>query len=347
MKKEVRIALLTLVTAVLAVLGFKFISGQNLVGGAKTFYTYIADAKGINSATKVLINGYQVGSVISVAPNPSNIEEMVLGFQVDKAFKIPKDTRVELRSESPIGGREISLEFDSYCEGNDCPQSGDFLKSINIGLLGSIITQDELNPHIDAITTSIDNTLGNLGDPASEAMIDKSVRDLSSTLSNLEKSTQRFALLMDKSSSNMEVTLANMAVLTNALVESNEKLSTILNNISTVSTDLAKVKLSETISKSNGMIDQASTSLQSLDKTMGDASTSLAEMQILLKKMNESEGSLGLLLNDKKLYNDLAGTNNNLNLLLQDLRLNPRRYFKVFGKKVPSYEVPEEDPASK
>ncbi len=346
MRKEIKIALLAIVASLLAFWGFKFISGQNLFGGSKVYYTVVDNAKELNTATKVLINGYQVGSVISINPDPNDITKINVGFQVKKEVELPDYTVVQIKSESPIGGKELELLFDKYCSGSNCAKIGSYLKSETVGLLGSIITPAELDPHIQSITSSIDNTLGNLGRADSQAPLDRTIRDLSTTMDNLAISTSRFSNLMNSSSKDLEVTLANMALLTESLVNSTAKLSGILNDVSKMTADLSTVSFSETVGKSNAAIDQASMSLKSLETTMNGATTMVSDLNKIVKGLENGDGSLGLLLNDKKLYSDLTATTKNMDLLLQDIRLNPRRYFKVFGKKVPDYEVPESDPAS-
>jgi len=346
MRKEVQIALLAVLVSIVAIWGFKFLSGQNLFGGAKTYYTIVHNAKQINTATKILINGYQVGTVISIAPEPDDIRNIKIGFQVEKHIKLPNYTTVELRNEGPMGGKEIELIFDKFCDGTNCAENGVILQSETIGLFGSIITPEELDPHIESITSSIDHTLGKLGAPESNAPLDKTIRNLSATMDNLANSTSRFSNLMDKSSRDLEVTLNNMAILTEALVGSNAKLSAILNDVGTLTNDLSKISLSETVNKSNSTIDQAGASLKALETTMTEATVMVKDLNKILVAMDSDDGTLGLLLNDKKLYTDLEATMTNMNLLLQDIRLNPRRYLKVFGKKVPDYEFPSADPAS-
>jgi len=166
------------------------------------------------------------------------------------------------------------------------------------------------------------------------------MENMASISANLER-------LMARSAKNMEVTLANTAILTESLVNSNEKLSSILNNLTQVTQDLSQIKLSETVGKTNNTIDQAKASLENIDGTMSEASQTLKDLQSVLDKMSNGDGSMAQLMNDKELYSNLEATTGNLNLLLQDIRLNPRRYFKIFGKKVPEYELPQEDPALK
>ena len=162
----------------------------------------------------------------------------------------------------------------------------------------------------------------------------------------MASATSNMANLMNKSSKDIQTTMSNMAVLTDALVSSNAKLSAILNDFGKLTSDLSKVSISETVSKSNATIDQAGTSLKSLETTMNEATVMVTELNKIVSGMANGEGSLGLLMNDKQLYTNLQSTTKNMDLLLQDIRLNPKRYFKVFGKKVPDYVLPEDDPAA-
>lgn len=344
MKREIQIAILAIVTCILAIWGFKFISGKNMFSGDQAYYTIVENAKEINTATPVLINGYQVGTVTAITPLPENVKKIKLSFQVKKDIKLPTHTVVEVRPESPLGGKELELVFDKFCDGNNCAPAGSVLESKQVGLLGALISPEEVKPHIESITSSIDQTIGKLGAEGSDTPLDNTIRDLSTTMDNLAQSTQRFSNLMARSSNDMEKTMANMAVLTEALVNSNAKLSNILNNMGTLTDDLSKVKMSETVGKTNKTIDQATISLQSVESTMTEATKTMKELNGVVAKLSSENGSLGMLMNDKELYDNLKSSTKNMDLLLQDVRLNPRRYLKVFGKKVPEYEVPKEDP---
>jgi len=347
MKKEIKIALLGIVTLFLTIWGYKFISGKNLFSGDKVYYAEFGNVADVNTATPVLINGYNVGTVVSIAPEPDDVRRIKIGLQVKKEIKLPKDVIVELRAASPLGGKAIELIFERMCDGSNCAEPGSTLQARSIGILGSMVGADELNPVINQVTESIDKTLGTLGDPESTDPVDLSISNLSATMKNMASISGNLERLMARSSKNMEVTLANTAILTESLVNSNEKLSAILNNLTIVTQDLSKIKLTETIGKTNSTIDQAQTSLKNIDVAMGDASETLKNLQMVLDKMSNGNGSMAQLMNDKELYNNLEATTDNLNLLLQDIRLNPRRYFKLFGKKVPEYEYPQEDPAGK
>ena len=345
MRREVQIALLAIVTVILSYWGYNFISGKNLLSGDNEFFIIIDNAKDINTATPVLISGYQVGTVTSVQPLPENIKKLKLGFQVKKEYGIPINTVVEVRPDGPLGGKFLALIYEQNCDGTNCATPGATLQSQVLGLISSMVAPSDIEGHVDAVTQSIQTNINKLGAEGADTPLDNTVRNLASTMDNLAASTSRFSSLMSRSSKDMEVTLANMAVLTESLVNSNAKLSKILNNLGTLSDDLSKVSLSSTVKKTETTIEQATTSLKSVEGTMNQATATMKDLNNAISKMTSDQGSLGLLMSDKSLYTNLEGTSRNLDLLLQDIRLNPRRYFKLFGKKVPEYEVPEEDPA--
>ena len=343
MKREIQIAILALVTLASSIWGYNFISGKNLFTGDKTFYAIFDNVKDVNTATPVLINGLQVGSVITISPEPEDISQIKVGFQVKKNIRLPLNTIVELRLSSPLGGKEIELIFKKMCDGSNCAPNKSTLMGRNIGILGSLINPEELDTHVGAITESLGKTLDSLGDPNSDSPVDKAIYNLSLTLENLAKTTKSMEELMSKSSRNLEVSFANMATITNSLVSSNKKLSDILSNVEVMSKDMASVSLSETVGKTNTALDQAQLSLSSLEITMTEATETLKEINNVIQKMDKGEGSISLLLNNPELYNNIESSTKNLDLLLEDLRLNPRRYFKLFGKKVPEYQSPIQD----
>jgi phospholipid/cholesterol/gamma-HCH transport system substrate-binding protein len=346
MKKEIKIAILAIVTLALAIWGYKFLSGQNLLSGDKTFYGLYDNVQDVNTATKVQINGVVVGSVISIDPQPDNVRKIKLGFTVNKNIRLPKNTIAELRASGPLGGKMIELVFDKMCSGDNCAEDGSLINSKTVGLLGSMLGQNDLNPHIDRVTDRIDSTYNRLGDPDSQAPLDVGIYQMSESMKNLSSITNKINQLMIRSSKDMEVTMSNMAIITESLVQSQSKLNAILNNVSTVTQELSAVKIGETVDKTNMTMDQATASLAGVEQTMSEATMTMKELKSIVEKMENGNGTLGKMLNDESLYNNLNETTREMDLLLQDIRLNPRRYFRVFGKKSSEYELPEDDPAS-
>jgi phospholipid/cholesterol/gamma-HCH transport system substrate-binding protein len=347
MKKEIKIAILAIVTLALAIWGYKFLSGQNLLSGDQTFYGIYDNVQDVNTATKVQINGVVVGSVISITPQPDNVRKIKLGFTVQKDISLPPSAIADLRSSSPLGGKMIELIFDKMCNDNNCAASGDILTSRTTGLLGSMLAPNDIDPHVDKLSGIIDSTFSNIGNPDSDAALDVGIYEMSESMKNLSSITSRINKLMLRSAKDMEVTMANMAIITESLVQSQSKLDNILRNVGTVTEELSGVKIGQTMEKTNMTIDQAKASLIGVEETMAQATITMTELKSIVEKMDNGDGTLGRMLNDESLYNNLSETTREMDLLLQDIRLNPRRYFRVFGKKSSEYELPEDDPASK
>lgn len=347
MKREIQIAILAIFTLIASIWGFNFISGKSLFSGDKTYYAIFDNVKDVNTATAVLVNGYQVGTVINILPESEDISKMKVGFQIKKEIKVPKNAIVELRSSSPLGGREMELVFEKMCDGTNCAENGTVLQGRTVGVLGSLISPEDIEPHVESLSSALNKALTDIGNPESDEALDKTIRNFSVTMENLAATSKNLEALTSKSARNLDITLANMAVLTESLVNSNETLASILENVDKTTQDLSESSLSETISKTNTTVDQAGSSLKSLETTMDEATATIKELNSLLVKVGSEDGSLGAMINSKEFYDQINETNKNLNLLLQDIRLNPRRYFRLFGKKSPEYSFPVEDPGFK
>ena len=141
-----------------------------------------------------------------------------------------------------------------------------------------------------------------------------------------------------------------MYAITKTLNESEAEIKNMLSNASAFSSQLKDADLGATLTKANGTIDGASSAMTNLETTLKNADASLLKVNAIMAKVDSGEGSLGLLVNDKQLYTNLENTSKNLELLLQDFRLNPKRYVQVsvFGgkkKKNAAYVKPDNDPA--
>ena len=119
-------------------------------------------------------------------------------------------------------------------------------------------------------------------------------------------------------------------------------------NVDKITSDIAKTNLQTTIGKTNETLDASKIAITEMKTTLASASTSMKDLSRLLNKIEKGDGTLSKLMNDKKLYTNIEMTTRNLNLLLQDLRLNPKRYahFSVFGKKQKEFTLPDNDPAN-
>ncbi len=348
MSKEVRLGLLAILTIGLAIWGYKFVKGKNIFKKTKTFHVIYDNIEQLTVASPVLINGYNIGSVSAIQLNPKDTKSIKVSIEVDGNIQYPKDTKAVLKSSGVVGGKIIDISFDAACTGPNCAQDEDTLNGRTEGLIETMIGSD-LTSYSATIKESVggamDTILTQLSDKDNPSPINQSLWKLQETLDNLSGATNSMNSIMSSSTGNLNTTFENLAKLTNSLAESDQQIKSLLTNLDAISTEMRSVQLTPTLDAANGVLARAEDLMSGLDTTVSTSNATFEELTTLLENMNNGDGMLPKLLHDETFSDNIELSTKNLNLLLQDLRLNPRRYLKVFGKKVPAYTLPEEDPA--
>jgi len=349
MSKEVKLGILAILTIALAIWAYQYVKGKNLFKKTTTFYAVFDDVQQLTVASPVSINGYNIGTVLDIDLNPENTKSILVTMEVDGNIAYPKSTRALLMSAGVVGGKMIALEFEKRCTGADCAQSGDMLQGEAVGLIQSIIGGDNIDDYSLAVKESIgsalDTLLKSLSNKEIDSPINQSLHQMQITMQNLASATKTMDSFMKSSYGDLTATMSNMATLSNSLASSNEQIKNLLSNLDAISTEMRKVQIVPTIEATNGAISQATTLMQGLDTTISTSTEAFTELSTMLDKMSNGDGTLAKLMNDDEVYDNIKLSSQNMNLLLQDLRLNPRRYLRVFGKKSREYVLPENDPA--
>lgn len=348
MSREVRLGLLALFTIGLSIWGYKFVKGKNIFKKTKTFYLVYDNVDQLSVASPVSINGYNIGSVLNIKLNPKDTKSILVTIEVDGNIGYPKNTRAILQSDGVVGGKIIAIEFDKACSGADCAEDEEHLNAVSVGLIESMLGTD-ISKYSGTIKESVggamDTIMTQLSDKENPSPINQSLWKMQETMDNLADATKTMNSLMNSSYGDLKTTLSNMATLSNSLAESDTQIKSLLTNLDAISTEMRQVQLTPTLDAANGALAEATHLMTGMDSTLLTTNATFEELTALIKNMNSGDGMLPKLINDKGFTEDLEMTTKNINLLLQDLRLNPRRYFKVFGKKVPAYTLPENDPA--
>ncbi len=351
MSREVKLGILAILTIALAIWAYQYVKGKNLFKKTTTFYTVFDNVDQLTVASPVSINGYNIGTVLDIDLNPSNTKSILVTMEVDGNIAYPKSTQALLMSAGVVGGKMIALEFDKRCTGPDCAKSGDTLQGKAVGLIESMIGEGNIDNYSLAVKQSVgsalDTLLKTLSDKEIDSPINQSLHQMQMTMQNLASATKTMDSFMKSSYGDLSATMSNMATLSNSLASSNEQIKNLLNNLDAISTEMRKVQIVPTIEATNGAITQATSLMQGLDSTISSSTEAFTELSTMLDKMSNGDGTLTKLMNDDQLYDNIELSTQNLNLLLQDLRLNPRRYLRVFGKKSKEYVLPEDDPAFK
>ncbi|MGB4961289.1 MAG: MlaD family protein, partial [Saprospiraceae bacterium] len=348
MSREIKIGILVFLVLVSMIWGYTFLKGRNLLTSSNELHTTYHDVADLNVSSPVLVNGYKIGTVTKIKLNRQDVKKMDVFYLIDGNYKIPKNAIANLKSLGFVDGKGIFLDFDKECSGDDCALDGDELAGGSIGLLGSMLGTDEISEYSNELTESFKTVISNIGKEGEQGAINETFRNLEVITSQLAKLTTSTNELMRASSANINKSVANITTLTQSLAKSSDKIEGMLSNMDKITGDLAKANLGKTVENTNETLLASKSALTELKTTLSATTHTMNEFQSLVQKMEKGDGSIAKLLNDGQMYKNLEATTRNMNLLMQDLRLNPKRYahFSIFGKKQKLYILPEDDPAS-
>lgn len=314
LSREIKTGIIVIGGILLFILGFSFLKSTPLFDNNKTLYAVYAQVGGLQTGTQVSINGLAVGTVNDIKFKDRS-GDLVVTFSVDNAFDFSKNSLAELYDTGIIGGKGIQIKpvFD------DAPiaKSGDTLTTDTKPGLTELV-QQRLTPlqlKVEGAVSHADSLLMNfnqiLDDPTKENLRE-SIKGLNAMVQSFQRSANTLNNLLDTNKSQLDSSISNI--------------NTMTSNFAKLSDSISNVGLTSTI--------------QSLESTLNN-------LNQLLTRVENGEGTLGKLMHNEELYDNLSAASRELDLLLQDFRLNPKRYVNVsvFGKKQKDYTVPEEDPA--
>ena len=306
LSKEIKTAIFALSGFGLFFIGFNYLKSNDVFVRDNIFYAVYDNAEGLMVGTPVTIQGFQVGTVDQVSLLPGNKDIVVL-FRVEKEYGFSKNSIAKIYEAGLLGGKSLAVapQFD----GADLAQSGDTLQSaIAPGL--SELVNDKLTPlqeKIESMITHADSVLiafNKVLDPNTQLQLKSSIENLNASISNFRSIGK---------------------TINNSLSENGQLLQT-FDNLADLSADLSVVSSSLKEAK--------------LDDTFEDLGSAVGNLSQILDRMEEGEGSLGKLITKDDLHLSLEQTNSQIQLLLEDMRLNPKRYvhFSLFGKKQVKYK---------
>ncbi len=295
MAKEIKIALVAIVGILVLFFGMKFLKGVQLFSNDHVYYVTFSDISGLAASSPIYANGFKVGTVKSIEYDYSKPGAIVATVGLDKKLQVPNGSRAEIESDL-LGNVKLNLLLGDPSAGM-IPVGGKISGSIYAGALGKAA---EMIPQIEKMLPKLDSILANLNTLTADPAIAKSLHNVEHITNDLTTTTTQLNTLM--ASLNKEV--PSMITRANNVLDQSGQLAS---NLSAVNVEETMAKVSET----------------------------LENLRRFTDKLNANDGSLGLLLNDKKLYQNLNSTIAHADSLLINLREHPKRYvhFSVFGKK--------------
>ena len=305
--KEIKTAVLVLSGILLFIFIFNYLKGENLLSSSRKITAIYSNVEGLAISSAVTINGHKVGKVQDIRFTDDKSGMLEVSMLIDSDFNFSKNSIAELYESGLIGGKAISIipAFD----GSANTVSGDVLKSKIKPGLTELVNQrlTPLQEKIESVMVSADLLLNNVNSIFDE----KTKSDIKGSISQLEQTISSF----EKTSNSLQ----------NLLETNKNAINNSIGNISDISDDLSIV--TDKLSKSD------------FEQTINELKFSLNNFNSLLSSLDSGEGSLGKLFNDEGLYNNLEASLGQLESLLEDMKLNPKRYvhFSLFGKKNKQY----------
>ncbi len=348
LSNETKVALLALVAVALGIWGFKFLKGLNVLTASKTLYVRYANVQELNTSAPVFISGLRVGMVKDIFVDKTDDRTIIVALNIERGFDIPKDARATITSPTFMGGRAIELVFNRPCEGDDCAQSGDYLIGDSRSFLAGMIQPGEIDVYTERLRKGLSINLDSLARANPESMASSLVA-LDNSLKNIELLTHKINHLLDATTSSLTATAENAAVFSKSLSSNKEEISSILSNIDTLSSQLKNAGLDQSSAKVRETLDTLTANIANLRHTLNTTERTISHVDTLAQNLMKGKGVAGKMLNDDQFAEDLERTIRHTQLLIQDLRLNPKRYttvkVKVFGKnKTKGYATPFDDP---
>jgi phospholipid/cholesterol/gamma-HCH transport system substrate-binding protein len=303
--REIKIGSVALITVVVLIWVWNFLKGVNILENTNSYYAVYSDVHGLIESGVVMLNGYKVGNVGAIQFDKDNVNRFVVEVNLKEKVKLPRNSVLLIRNSSIISGiKEIRIVLG---EGPGFQEPGDTLIAA---------TEQELSDLIGPIKDKASSLLGQLDSTlaAVNNILDVPTRNhLKSTLANLDRSVTELSASLEPGGE-LNSTFDNFASVSGNLKNNNENLSQTLQNISSISDSLQKADIKAVAEK---------------------ADQTLAKLDMTLAKINNGEGSVGKLVSNDSLYNNLNSALFSLDSLLIDVKEHPKRYvhFSLFGKK--------------
>jgi phospholipid/cholesterol/gamma-HCH transport system substrate-binding protein len=305
---ETKIGALASVAIAVLFFGFNFLKGKNIFERSTKIYAIFHNVEGLENANSVKINGFDIGSVYKISESDPDLNGIIVTISLKKNVNIPSN------SIGTIGSGLISSAYIQIIKGD----AKEFLRNGD-----TLLTQDKLNlmsqiqKGIDPIIARLGATLVSLDTLVKQVsgMFDpRTKNNFSAIMANLATSTASLQIMLNAQTGVLARSLKNIDTFTYGLRNNGDRITNTLDNLEKTTKKL-----------SNSKIEEAVASIQS----------TMNELKDVMAKVNSPAGTLGLLINDKKLYQNLESTTRSLNILLDDFRVHPKRYVNVsvFGKK--------------
>jgi phospholipid/cholesterol/gamma-HCH transport system substrate-binding protein len=311
---ETKIGIMAIIGVAMLVIGFKYLKGSGIFKKEKNIYAVYSDVQGLKQSNPVVINGLQIGRIASL-DGGKDMKRILVTVSLTHDINIPSNSLAVINP-NLLGSPTMEIQLG---DATTYLKNGDTLLTTLSG--GAF---DEAMKIINPVLYEVKNAVKSLDSVLTTVTTVFDVRtkdNIQSILANVNTATASFVVtsqslqkLMDIQNGALAQSMGNMKTFTSNLNSNNNQLDSIMKNTESFSHKLSQIDLK---------------------KTLDTLQVAINNLKEGAAKINSKDGSLGLLLNDKTLYHNLESTSDKLNVLLDDVRVHPKRYvnISIFGKK--------------
>ncbi|SHE66065.1 phospholipid/cholesterol/gamma-HCH transport system substrate-binding protein [Mariniphaga anaerophila] len=317
--KYTKLGILIVLSVTILIWGLSYLKGNDIFKKIDQYHVVYNRIDGLSASNDVLLSGYKIGQVKKISFLPDHSGRLLVTFTIDSSIKLPKNTVAQIVSSDLMGTRIIKINLGTgsefYSANDTIPGDveDDLKEQVSMQVLPIKNKAEELLGTLDSAIT----VLTVIFNEDARKNLSESFKNINQTVYNIEKTTADLQEIVSTKKGNVERIITNLDTIITALNSSMDNFENTLSNISAISDTLARLPLSPIV------------------QSIADAT---AKVNNILVQLESTDNTAGLLLNDDQLYASVSLLADNLNLLMNDIRVNPERYLKFsaldLGRKV-------------
>ena len=310
--KYTKLGFLVIACLIIFIWGINYLKGIDIFRNNKDYYVIYEKIDGLLESSTVTINGYKVGQVTKIDFLNDYSGRLMVTLSLNKDFKIAKGSSAKIFSSDIMGTKSIKLEVvrsGEYYEPGDTIEGsteGDLKEQVSMQVLPLKKKAEELIASLDSALTIVTNVFNQ----KTQKNLTESFQNINQTIANIESASAELNKIL--TSGNVNSIISNVDHISGTINKNADQITNIIRNLSSLSDSLSKLNISPLLTEIN---------------------SSVVGINTIIQKLNTKENSAGLLLNDPVLYQNLTNLTASLDLLLKDVRINPKRYvhFSAFN----------------
>lgn len=303
MKREIKVGLFAVAVLLIGWGVIRYLKGTDVFSNYNIYYAYYDNVGGLQPASAVMIHGVKVGSVLDVVLDEDPNKGVELTLSVEKRYAIPVDSKAKIFSDGLMGGKAVEIVYGASSE--MIPDDGTIQTEVSVDLMA--MASSEMEGIIAKVTLIMDEVAQTL--ESVNNLMATNTDNITNIVKNVDGVTGSVNDMLAKEKQHLEEAMASLSRFSKSLGDNAEQVDSIIGNMNTFSTKLAEADI------------------------ISEIESTVAQLNKVLESVNNGDGSVGKLLDDAELYDNLAQASDNLSALLADLQANPHRYINisVFG----------------